>query len=78
MQPSTGTFLNITDEQAAALQGHIDRGEDEETGLAKDHRKHGIKQAQIWRVGEVVKLKGADYRVKSIHTRTLVLTPCYP
>lgn len=50
--------------------------------LLKEYRskwkKHNIKQDQIFYVGEIVELKGANYRVKSIHSKSIVLTPAYP
>ena len=64
MNPDTGNFEELKTEL-------LDEYEEK-------WKSHGIKQQQIFRVGEVVELKGANYRVKSIHSRSIVLQPAYP
>jgi uncharacterized Zn finger protein len=65
VNPTTGRFQPITEEQV--FEFHRNEGE-----LADAHRRHGIKQAQIFSIGEEVEIKGARYRVKSIHTKSIV------
>ena len=73
MNPDTGRFQRLTEEQAETFEYAMRNGGKEGTGLAEAHRRHGIKQAQVFRVGEEVEIKGCSYRVKSIHSKSLVL-----
>lgn len=78
MNPSTGRFVPLTEEQARLFEG-FPRMEQEEfvyeapvRELVEAHRKHKITTPQLFRVGEKVEIKGCEYRVKSIHSNSIV------
>lgn len=69
MNPDTGRFERMTDKEAEAFYEAMVI--EAPHRLADAHRRHGIKQAQIFRVGEAVEIKGCAYRVKAIHTKSI-------
>ncbi len=82
MNPDTGRFEPVSEAQAEIFTRFTKRltsaEEEENHELIKAWKRHGITEAQMFSRGEVVEIKGARYRVKSIHEDRVVFVPDYP